>query len=257
MHITFLGTGTSAGIPVIGCGCTVCTSSNPRNQRLRTSALLQIQGQNILFDAGPDFRFQALKYGITHVDAVLLTHSHYDHVAGLDDLRPITKDGQSVPIYGNRSTLHDVRQRFSYAFQKDVSDGSTRPALALQDVQSYQPFDVAGVSVLPLEVMHGTWQICAYRIGSLAYVTDASAIPPASMEALRGLDVLVLNALRHKPHPTHFTIRESLAVIAELQPRQTWLVHMSHAVEHASISSELPAGVALAYDGLHISLGAR
>jgi phosphoribosyl 1,2-cyclic phosphate phosphodiesterase len=252
MQLTFLGTGTSAGIPVIGCRCPVCTSSDPLNRRRRTSAVLHVGHLALLFDAGPDFRAQALDHTITHLDAVLLTHSHYDHVSGLDDLRPLNTTGQPMPIYGDQKALNDIRERFSYAFA-NVDDGSTRPALELRPVQHGEPFSFRRLSLLPLKVMHGTWVITGYRIGPLAYITDASMLPDATHAALRDLDVLVLNGLRPQPHPTHFNIEQALEVVAELQPRRTYFVHMSHHVDHHVIQAQLPPGVFLAYDGLHVA----
>lgn len=249
MQLRFLGTGTSMGVPVIGCRCPVCTSDDPRNRRTRTSALLRIADQQILIDAGPDFRTQALAADLRHLDAVLLTHSHFDHVAGLDDLRPLTFHRTAMPIYGSAQTLNEVRERFAYAFT-ETSVGSTRPSIELVPVAA--SFHVGPVKICPLEVLHGTWTITAYRIGGLGYVTDASAIPPASRRLLQNLDVLVLNALRYEPHPTHFSVEQAVAVIAELRPRRAYLVHMTHGIDHATTNALLPPGVELAYDGLEI-----
>jgi phosphoribosyl 1,2-cyclic phosphate phosphodiesterase len=249
MRLTFLGTGTSMGVPVIGCNCAVCTSSDPRNRRMRTSALLTSAGQTLLFDAGPDFRAQALLAGIDTIDAVLLTHSHFDHIGGLDDLRPLTmkRPGVSMPIYGSSSTLADVRARFAYAFDDHASAGSTRPAMQLCPIDA--TFHIGALTIHAFDVMHGSWQITGYRIGQLGYVTDASHIPEDSWPFLTGLDVLVLNALRHEPHPTHFTVEQALTVVDRLRPRRTLLVHMTHSLDHATVNAGLPAGVELAYDG--------
>jgi phosphoribosyl 1,2-cyclic phosphate phosphodiesterase len=241
------------GVPVIGCDCAVCTSPDPRNRRTRTSALLYDDDRTVLIDAGPDFRAQALAVGLRSIDAVLLTHSHFDHTAGLDDLRPLCKYGDCVPIYGSPSTLADVRERFAYAFN-DTSAGSTRPSLDLLPVEA--PFAIGATAIQPFDVQHGTWTITGYRIGGLGYVTDASHIPPASWALLSDLDVLVLNALRYDPHPTHYSVDEALAIVAALQPRRAFFVHMTHAIEHASASAKLPPGVAFAYDGLEITVEA-
>ncbi|MBX0327693.1 MBL fold metallo-hydrolase [Oscillochloris sp. ZM17-4] len=251
MQLRFLGTGTSMGVPVIGCDCPICTSDDPRNRRMRTSALLREAGQTILIDAGPDFRAQALSAGLRHIDAVILTHSHFDHVAGIDDLRPICGDGGCVPIFGSPRTLADVRERFAYAFTES-SAGSTRPSIELRAVEG--PFMIGPTQIAPLDILHGTWPITGYRIGGLGYVTDASAISAESRGQLRGLDVLVLNALRYEPHPTHLSLSEALAVIADLRPRRAFLVHMTHAFDHASAGAALPPGVAFAYDGLEINV---
>lgn len=206
----------------------------------------------MLIDVGPDFRTQALRHPIHHLDAVLITHSHFDHIGGLDDLRPITDHHGPIPIYGAPKTLDDIRQRFSYAFSTNDSEGSSRPQFELWPVNG--PFQVAGVSVMPFDVLHGTWTILGYRIGRLGYVTDASALPPATLELLGGLDVLVLNALRYKPHPTHFTLDEALAVIADLRPKRAFLVHTTHAFDYAATNATLPDGVALAHDGLTVTV---
>lgn len=249
MRLTFLGTGTSMGVPIIGCRCAVCLSPDPHNKRLRTSALLEVGGHTLLFDAGPDLRQQALAVGLSRLDAVLLTHAHADHISGLDDLRPLNfAQRAAIPLFGSALTLGMVRERFDYAF-RDGTDGSTRPALELLEVQHGAPFQVQGVEILPFEVQHGTWPITGFRIGRLGYVTDASYIPPASLEQLRGLDLLVINALRQQAHPTHYTVEQACAIIAELQPARALLVHMTHDLDHATINASLPAHVRLAYDG--------
>lgn len=240
------------GVPVIGCDCAVCTSADPRNTRTRTSALLRTAGETILIDAGPDFRTQALAAGLQSLDAVLLTHSHFDHVAGLDDLRPLCHRVGCVPVYGSPSTLADVRERFAYAFSAEASAGSTRPSLDLRPVEA--PFAIGAAAIRPFEVLHGTWTITGYRVGGLGYVTDASMIPPASWDLLGGLDVLVINALRREPHPTHYTIDQAVEVVAALRPRRAYLVHMTHGVDHAADGATLPAGVEFAYDGLEVTV---
>jgi phosphoribosyl 1,2-cyclic phosphate phosphodiesterase len=252
MKLTFLGTGTSQGVPVIGCDCHVCQSADPHNRRSRTSALLSVYDRNILIDAGPDFRNQALAARIQHLDAVLLTHHHFDHIAGLDDMRPITELYGTLPIYGSPITLQDVRHRFDYAFSETLSQGSTRPLLQLVPVT--KPFHIDTVPIHPLDILHGMWTITAYRIGSLVYITDASTIPAATMDLLHDVDVLVLNALRYKPHPTHFSLDEALAVIAEIQPRRAFLVHLTHAFDHSIVNAALPSGIQLAWDGLEIDI---
>lgn len=249
MRLTFLGTGTSMGVPVIGCRCEVCTSPDPHNKRLRTSALLEVAGLHVLFDAGPDLRQQALSAGLDRVDAVLLTHSHADHISGLDDLRPLNfAQKTAIPLYGFASTLSTVREHFAYAFA-ETSDGSTRPSLQLVEVADSVPFQVGPVTALPFDVRHGSWTITGFRVGQLGYVTDASELPAASLAHLRGLDLLVLNALRRDPHPTHFSVAQALDVIADLQPRRALLVHMTHDLDHEQINATLPAHVRLAYDG--------
>lgn len=242
------------GVPVIGCRCRVCTSTDARNKRLRTSALLQVAGLNILFDVGPDLRQQALAVGLGRVDAVLLTHAHADHVSGIDDLRPLNFAQRGpIPIYGSSQTLAYVRERFGYAFQNN-SEGSSRPLLDLVEIREQQPFMIGPVRVHPFAVYHGTWTITGYRIGDLGYVTDANAVPDESRALLYGLDLLVLNALRHTPHPTHFSVDEALALVTELQPQRALFVHMTHDLEHASTNAALPHHAQLAFDGQSVVL---
>lgn len=249
MRLTFLGTGTSMGVPIIGCRCAVCSSPDPCNKRLRTSAFVEVDGLGLLLDAGPDLRQQALAAGLTRVDAVILTHAHADHIAGLDDIRPLNFAQRSaIPLYGTTMTLAAVRERFGYAFAND-SAGSTRPMLELVEIAECGPFQIGSVTVMAMVVQHGTWRITGYRIGRLGYVTDASAIPPESLAQLYGLDLLVLNALRLMPHPTHFSLSQALEVVDMLKPRRALLVHMTHDLDHGTINATLPDHVRLAYDG--------
>jgi phosphoribosyl 1,2-cyclic phosphate phosphodiesterase len=247
MRLTILGTGTSMGVPVIGCGCAVCTSPDPRNRRLRTSALLHHNGTTLLIDAGPDMRAQVLRHGITKLDAVLLTHAHTDHIGGIDDLRPFTmRSNQPLPIYGDLVTLDRVRYMFDYAFDPAPSL-STRPQLETHEINGQ--FEVGPFAIEPFAVQHGPNAITGYRIGALAYITDASSLPPTTMAKLQGLDVLVINALRWTPHPLHLTVEQALAIVRELQPRQAYFVHITHDLDHAAVNAELPPNAQLAYDG--------
>ncbi|MGH9868252.1 MAG: MBL fold metallo-hydrolase [Candidatus Polarisedimenticolia bacterium] len=253
MRVTFLGTGTSVGVPAIGCECEVCTSRDPLNRRLRTSAHVALGDARLLLDASIDLRQQALRERIDRLDAVLLTHGHADHVFGLDDLRMFNYRQQGpVPVHASPATLADVRRTFWYAFD-DAAGASSRPQLDLRPVEG--PFTVAGVRVVPFEVIHGTMSILGYRIGAFAYITDASALPEASMRILEGVEVLVINALRRKAHPTHFTLEGALEAIARVGPRQAWLTHISHDLEHTSLGRELPPGVSPAHDGLVLEVG--
>jgi phosphoribosyl 1,2-cyclic phosphate phosphodiesterase len=260
MNVTILGSGTSMGVPVIGCGCNVCASPDPRNSRLRASVLVEHRGGVLVIDTGPEFRIQMLRAGVHRLDAVLYTHAHADHLHGLDDLRAFNflQDG-AVPVYGVRRTLRRVREAFPYIFES--GHASAVPQLALIEIDG--PFQVIGLDVLPLEVEHGPRaKSTAFRLSTrdgepsrrLAYVTDVSRIPPAAMEALADLDLLVLSALRHEPHPTHFTVPEALVAIAELRPRRAVLTHLSHALDHAALEKELPEGVEVAYDGLSLEV---
>jgi phosphoribosyl 1,2-cyclic phosphate phosphodiesterase len=252
MRLTILGSGTSMGIPVIGCSCAVCTSPDPRNQRLRTSALLEHESTTILIDAGPDLRTQMLRQRVTNVDALLLTHAHADHIGGIDDLRPFTmRNDRSLPVYGDPYTLGRVRHMFDYVFATGPSL-STRPQLETHSLSSR--FTIGPVSVEPLRVMHGPHAITAYRFGPLAYITDASAIPPETMERLQDLDVLILNALRFDPHPLHFTVDQALAVVEQVQPRRAFFIHITHDIDHAAVNEQLPPSAQLAYDGQVIEI---
>lgn len=247
MHLRILGTGTSMGVPVIGCSCAVCTSDDPRNRRLRTSALVETAETTVLIDAGPDMREQVLRHNVDRLDAVLLTHSHADHIGGIDDLRPFTRHlPNGLPLYGNRVTLDRVRHQFDYAFDPAPSL-STRPQLEASELNG--PFQVGTLPIIPFTVYHGPHAIMGYRFGRLGYITDGKTLPDATLEALTGLDTLVINALRYEDHPLHFTVDEALAIIKQLAPRQARLVHITHDLEHATVNATLPNNVRLAYDG--------
>jgi phosphoribosyl 1,2-cyclic phosphate phosphodiesterase len=252
MRLTILGSGTSMGIPVIGCYCQVCTSTDPRNQRLRTSALIEHDGTTILIDAGPDLRTQMLRQRVTKIDALLLTHAHADHIGGIDDLRPLTmRNEQALPVYGDAYTLGRVRHMFDYVFVNRPSL-STRPKL--ETCPLAPELTIGGITVEPLQVLHGPHQIIAYRFGPLAYITDASAIPPETMCRLRNLDVLIINALRFEPHPLHFTVSQALEIVAQLAPRRAFFTHITHDLDHATTNDQLPATTKLAYDGQVIEI---
>jgi phosphoribosyl 1,2-cyclic phosphate phosphodiesterase len=252
MRITFLGTGTSTGVPVIGCRCRVCTSTDPRNQRLRPSILLEWNDRGILVDSSSDFRQQALRHRIDRLDAVLYTHAHADHVMGLDDLRIYNfRQKADLPVYGSAGTLEHLRRTFWYAFT-ETQEGGGKPRLDLRPVAG--SFDLFGVRVDPVPLWHGELEVFGYRIGKFAYCTDCNRIPPASMQALDALDVLVLDALRPTPHPTHFSLPETLALLAQLRPKVAYLIHMGHDIEHLETEETLPPGIHLAYDGLVLEI---
>jgi phosphoribosyl 1,2-cyclic phosphate phosphodiesterase len=255
-QMVFLGTGTSVGVPAIGCGCPVCTSDNPRNYRTRCGLALGLPGGNLLVDTPPDLRQQLLRERIGVVHAVLYTHEHADHVFGLDDLRLMQFYlGGPVPLYCEAAVEHRIRTSFDYAFQptERLHTGAV-PQLAPRRIDA-EPFDVLGARVVPVRLEHGPYTpVLGFRFGNVAYCTDTNGIPPASMELLHGLDVLVLDCLRREPHTTHFGLSQSLAVVEQLRPKRALLTHMSHELEHDATNAVLPQGVQLAYDGLVVPL---
>ena len=245
IEVEFLGTGTSTGVPQLGCNCEVCRSADPHDNRLRCSAIVRTKGVNILIDCGPDFRQQMLRAFDMHLDALLITHSHYDHVGGMDDLRPYCR-GRNFPVYAQPNVLTDLKNRIPYCFAEHPYPGV--PKFELRPLNG-KPFVVNGVTVEPLKVMHYKLPIFGYRIGNMAYVTDAKTIPTDTLDRMRGLDTLIINALRMEPHMSHMNLQETLAVIREVRPRRAYLIHESDGIGlHAETSKLLPAGVELAYD---------
>jgi phosphoribosyl 1,2-cyclic phosphate phosphodiesterase len=255
-QMILLGTGTSVGVPAIGCGCDVCRSPNPRNSRTRCSAILGLPGGNLLIDTSPDVRYQLLREQIGIVHAVLYTHEHADHVFGLDDLRLMQFYlGGPVPLYCEPRVEDRIRKSYDYAFTPAVGlHAGAVPQLAFCRI-CLDPFDVLGARVTPVRLQHGKrFEVLGFRVGNVAYCTDVNKISPESMERLTGLDVLVLDALRPKGHATHFSLEEAIDVARALSPRQTYFTHMSHELEHEATNAALPAGMALAYDGQRIPL---
>lgn len=240
------------GIPVVGCKCPTCTSSDPKDKRLRTSALVRCKGENILIDCGPDFRQQMLREGSPDLDAVLLTHTHYDHVAGIDDLRPYCLQHQAdMPIYCREDVARDLRTRLNYCFRPDPYPGV--PKLDLNIIKEGVPFKIGKVEVIPLRVIHGKMKILGFRIHKLGYITDSSFLPDETIHALRGIDVLVINALRHKPHASHFNLTQALEAIEKIGPKQAFLVHLCDQMGCHDSVGPLPENVSVAFDGLKIS----
>lgn len=253
MKITFLGTGTSQGVPVIGSTHPVCFSKDPRDKRTRSSVLIEKRGKSLLIDCGTDFRLQMLQNNKTHIDALLLTHEHNDHIGGLDDLRPIYfKTKRPIPVYGLERVLKEIKCRFSYLFSKKKFIGKLE--LSLFSIKSQEFFDVEGFRILPLEVQHNDLTILGYRIGGFAYITDASFLSEATMACLKKTELLVINALRIGPdHPSHFSLPQALEVIEQLSPKKTYLTHMSHEMGfYKELVKKLPSSVLPAYDGLSI-----
>lgn len=251
VELTFLGTGTSNGIPIIGCHCAVCRSSDPRDARGRTSAVVRVGGRTILIDASTELRSQALANGLEHVDAVLFTHAHADHTGGFDDLRRFNELAKAhLPVYAEAGTAAMLRERFAYAFVDAFPFYGGKPDLILHEVDG--PFELFGEMVVPVPVLHGKMTVLGYRFGPLAYVTDAKLVPESSMALLEGLDVLVLNALRERPHPTHLSLSEAVELIGRLQPREAYLIHLSHELGHEQATALLPPNIHVAHDGLTV-----
>ncbi len=251
MRITFLGTGTSRGIPVIGCGCEVCTSDDPRNKRLRTSVLIESDA-TVVIDASVDFRAQMLRHQVKNLDSVVLTHAHVDHILGLDDLYPFNvRTGRHMPIYGSSETLEEVRITFRYLFSERGYPGI--PSLTLHPIDG--PFQIGDLRFEPIPVLHGRLSIFGYRVGPFAFLTDVSEIPEESYEKLSGVRYLALDALRERSHYSHFSLNEAVEAAARIGPDQTYLVHMCHDLDHESANRRLPDFVSLAYDGLVWELG--
>ena len=253
MKLTFLGTGTSTGVPFIGCECEVCTSADPRDNRLRVSILIEQGDQKILVDASADFRQQALRHKITRLDAVLITHCHADHIFGMDDLRALNFRQGAIGVYASARAWTDLRRIFQYVFEPTHVGGGL-PQLIPHIIEKGATFCFAkDLEVTPLEVIHGKLPVTAFRFEDFGYATDLSEIPPDAMNGLRDLDVLVIDCVRNKPHPTHFGLEQALAHIEQLQPKRAFLTHMNHEFLYARDSLKLPKNVQFAYDGLTLS----
>lgn len=253
LRVIVLGTGTSHGIPMIGCDCEVCTSTDPHDKRTRTSIVVQVRDRSILVDTAPEFRMQCLACDIRRVDAIFYTHQHADHVTGLDDLRRFNAmQRASLGCYANAHTLQVLQRMFPYAFTHDPSYPSAKPELNMVEVDG--EFEVFGVPVVPIPLMHGKLPVLGYRIGRFAYCTDCSEIPDTSMALLQGLDVLILDALRIRPHPTHFNLEQAVEVARRVGARQTYFTHIAHELRHAQTNACLPQGMALGYDGQIIEI---
>lgn len=253
MQLIVLGVGSSAGTPVIGCSCATCVSDNPRNKRTRcSSAVILPGGETILIDTGPDLRSQALREGITRADAVLYTHTHADHIHGIDDLRAFCQlQKQQIPLYGSLDTTEHIASKFGYTL-REPRDFWDLPALRIHQVD--QPFRLFGTTIIPIPVKHGRSTTYGYRIGNMAYITDVSEIPESSLELLQGLDALLLDCLRYKPHHTHINLEQSLTYASLIAAKDTYLIHMTHEMEYESLSSQLPTSLHVGYDGLRLNL---
>lgn len=257
MKLTFLGTGTSQGVPVIGCRCEVCLSEDASDKRLRTSAMVECGDVRIVIDAGPDFRCQMLSAGVRQIDAIVLTHFHKDHTGGLDDVRAFNfvdyPTIRPVNIYATPTTAEVIRKDYDYAFAENRYRGV--PEMRLHEIDQNAPFYIEGVEVLPIRGMHSRFEVTGYRIGRMAYLTDFKQIADEEVEKLQGVDTLVVNALRFRPHDSHFSVAEAVDLIKRVKPRKAFLTHLSHEIGlHAASEKKLPQGVELAYDGLTIDI---
>jgi phosphoribosyl 1,2-cyclic phosphate phosphodiesterase len=257
MRLTFLGTGTSFGVPQIGCRCAVCQSTDPRDRRSRAGAVLESGGTTLLLDTPPELRLQLLAAGVSIVDAVLYTHEHADHTGGIDDLRIFTVRRRAhLPVYGPAETLTMLEQTYRYIFDASVTafEGTSKPHLEPRPLEPGRAVEIGGVPVLPLAFPHGNLRVFGYRFGPLAYLTDIKQVGPDAEAALRGLDVLVLNALWWRPHPTHLSIAEAVELAGRVGARRTFLTHLTHETGHAELAARLPAGIVPAYDGLMVEV---
>jgi phosphoribosyl 1,2-cyclic phosphate phosphodiesterase len=253
MRVLFLGSGTSFGVPVIGCGCPVCASPDPRDKRYRASILIESGGASVVVDAGPEFRLQALRARITRLDALLLTHAHADHVNGLDDVRPLTRE-RVLPVYGNAPTLDETRERFAYIF-RETQAGGGKPRIELRLAGG--PVSAGGLELVPVPVLHGSLPILGWRTGSFAYITDCSELPSSSLPLLEGVETLVITGLRREPHATHFSLDQGMEAARRIGAKRTWLTHMNHESTHAELEEYCAArgadvGARPAWDGLEI-----
>ncbi|MBI5682205.1 MAG: MBL fold metallo-hydrolase [Deltaproteobacteria bacterium] len=252
MKVTILGCGTSTGVPVIGCPCSVCTSPNPKDKRTRTSVIITINGKNILIDTSTDLRQQAIANNVQRIDAVIYTHPHADHIHGIDELRSFNMlQKEKIPCYGSEFTINRIKEMFNYIFTTEEKE-SWKPELEIFKITS--AFEVCDIKIQPVDVMHGQMSIFGYRIENFGYITDCSLVPDKSKEMLKGIEVLVLGALREKPHPTHFSISQAVELVQELKPKQTILTHLSHNIGFEETNKSLPDGIELAYDGMEIEI---
>jgi phosphoribosyl 1,2-cyclic phosphate phosphodiesterase len=253
MQLTILGAGSSAGTPAVGCKCDTCTSNNPRNKRTRCSSVVTLDsGETILIDTGPDLRFQALREGLTRVDAVLYTHTHADHLHGIDDLRSFCQlNRHQIPLYTYKEAVDHIQSKFGYTLREPCNFWDL-PVLSISEVDA--PFDLFGTTVTPIPIMHGRIQIFAYRIGNIAYLTDVSAIPESSFALLEGLDLLLIDCLRTEKHPTHINVEQSLDYVSQIKAKQSVLIHMTHDLEYESLTQVLPENVFVGYDGMKIQV---
>ena len=257
MRLTFLGTGTSFGVPVIGCDCIACTSDDPRDRRTRHGAVLEIDGAHLLIDTPPELRLQLLANQIKHIDAIWFTHTHADHVHGIDDVRVFTVRKGDIPAFVPAEYSSHIKSYFRYIFDDEIlpPQGSSKPQACLQEFRAGEPVEILGKDFLPIAVPHGSVSVYGFRVGGLGYITDAKTLPPGAIADLKGVEVLVLNALWFgRPHPAHLSVEEAIEVACEVGAVRTYLTHLTHKVTHSELENRLPSGVIAAYDGLTIEV---
>lgn len=256
MKLTFLGTGTSFGVPQVGCACAVCRSTDPRDRRTRIAALVEAHGTRLLIDTPPELRMQLIAAGVSQVDAVLFTHDHADHTHGIDDVRPLSVRGGVLPMYGPAETLAALARRFPYVFDAAMKPipGTSKPEGSTHALEAGVTTRIGALDVTPVDVPHGRVRVFGYRIGPLAFVTDAKSLPPEAVAVLRGAKVLVLNALFRRTHPTHLSVSEAVAAAREIGAERTYLIHLTHETAHAELEAELPPDIRPAYDGLTVEI---
>jgi phosphoribosyl 1,2-cyclic phosphate phosphodiesterase len=254
MTITFLGTGTSQGVPLIACPCSICTSTDARDARLRSSVMITVEGKNYIIDTGPDFRQQMLREGVKHLEGIVFTHEHKDHIAGLDDVRAFNFiNNWRAQVYCTEQVADALKREFAYAFSDKKYPGVPEIDLNIIDGQE---FKLGNLSFLPVQVYHLRLPVFGYRVGNFAYITDANVIPEEEFDKLQGLDIVVLNALRREKHPSHFTLEEAIEIAKRIGAKQTWFTHISHQLGlHEEVQNELPEGMFVAYDGLKLEVG--
>ena len=255
MSLTFLGTGTSQGVPIIGCKCKVCTSTHAKDKRMRSSVCLHLNGKNIVIDAGPDFRMQMLQHNIDDVEAIFITHDHSDHTAGLEDVRPYNfRQKKPMPLYATLTTERSLRKRYAYAFQKNPYPGS--PAFEFVRISKNKKFSLNGVVFQPIEVIHGfNSLVMGFRFLNTTYITDCKYIVPKELKKMEGTEILIINALHHNEHHSHLNLKEAIALSGKLNPKQTYFTHISHGMGlHDEVNASLPENIALAFDGLRIAI---
>jgi phosphoribosyl 1,2-cyclic phosphate phosphodiesterase len=253
LHVTFLGTGTSQGVPVIACDCYVCTSLDFRDKRLRTSVMIATQGKNFVIDSGPDFRQQMLRERVKHLDAVIFTHEHKDHTAGLDEVRAFNfRQKCDMPVYAHNRVINQLKREFAYIFADEKYPGV--PQIKIQEIDK-QPFVAEGVTFTPIEVLHYKLPVLGFRVGDFSYITDANYIAPEELDKMRGSKVVVLNGLQAEPHISHFTLAQAIEILEELKPEVGYLTHISHKLgRHADVQKKLPSFIKLAHDGLRVKI---